>query len=176
MTTKKSQYYFTALDNYPYNLPECMEALNYALSYDSQDADVLCLMGRVYAEVIQDYEKAKEYFEEAMMCDPANVNTPRHYILCLLHNEDFIEAEKLIAFALNLKGTDKAFLWYCRSLLSDRRGNLRNALFFLLKAEEYCYEKTMLDNLEEHGKLIKAKLSKAEKRLKKIQKMKKETR
>lgn len=94
----------------------------------------------------------------------------------MLHNEDFIEAERLITFALNLKGADRAFLWYCRSLLSDRRGSLRNALFFLLKAEEYCYEKTMLDNLEEHGKLIKSKLSKAEKKLKKRLKIKKETR
>jgi len=49
MTLTKSKYYFEALDNYPYSLPDCLEALNYALSYDPEDADSLCLMGRIYS-------------------------------------------------------------------------------------------------------------------------------
>lgn len=47
MTLTKNKYYFEALDNYPYNLPDCLEALNYALSYDPEDADSLCLMGSI---------------------------------------------------------------------------------------------------------------------------------
>lgn len=58
MTLTKSKYYFEALDNYPYSLPDCLEALNYALSYDPEDPDVLCLMGRMYSEMLNDYEKA----------------------------------------------------------------------------------------------------------------------
>ncbi|MDR6515115.1 hypothetical protein [Chryseobacterium camelliae] len=72
MTLTKSKYYFEALDNYFYNLPDCLEALNYALSYDPEDADSLCLMGRIYAETLKDYETAKSYFEMAMQ---SNVNT-----------------------------------------------------------------------------------------------------
>ena len=91
MNLTKNKYYFEALDFYPYNLPDCLEALNYALSYDSEDADALCLMGRIHSEVLKNYEKAKEFFEEAMMFDVSNVNTPQYYIACLIENEDFAE-------------------------------------------------------------------------------------
>jgi hypothetical protein len=47
MTLIKNIYYFEALDNYPYSLPGGLEALNYALSYDPEGADSLCLMGRI---------------------------------------------------------------------------------------------------------------------------------
>ena len=59
MTTNK--YYFQALDNFPYNLEETMQALNYALSYDPEDADSLCLMGRIYSEMLSDYENREEW-------------------------------------------------------------------------------------------------------------------
>ena len=108
MTLTKSKYYFEALDNYPYSLPDCLEALNYALSYDPEDADSLCLMGRIYSEMLDDYEKAKLYFEEAMQCDVTNLNTSKYYIKCLLDNEDFQEAEKLINYSLKIKGIDRS--------------------------------------------------------------------
>jgi hypothetical protein len=88
------------------------KALNYALSYDS---DALCLMGRIHSEVLKDYEKAKEYFEEAMLHNVSNINTPQYYIACLLNNEDFYEAEKLINYALKIKGIDRYNLLYHRS-------------------------------------------------------------
>ena len=106
MNLTKNKYYFEALDCYPYNLPDCLEALNYALSYNPEDADALCLMGRIHSEVLKDYETAKEYFAEAMMFDVTNVNTPQYYIICLLNNEDLAEAEKLIKYALKIKGID----------------------------------------------------------------------
>ena len=111
MTLTKSKYYFEALDNYPYSLPDCLEALNYALSYDPEDADSLCLMGRIYSEMLNDYEKAKLYFEEAMHCDVTNLNTPKYYIKCLLDNEDFQEAEKL-----SLRDREKAAEGYRKAI------------------------------------------------------------
>jgi tetratricopeptide (TPR) repeat protein len=56
-------------------MSDCLDALNYALSYEPEDADSLCLMGRVYSEVLRDYETAKKYFEEAMQSNISNVNT-----------------------------------------------------------------------------------------------------
>lgn len=102
MTLTKSKYYFEALDYFPFNLAECMDALNYALSYEPEDADSLCLMGRIYSEELKDYETAKKYFDEAMQSNIGNINTPKYYIECLLSNEDYREAEKLIEFALKL--------------------------------------------------------------------------
>ncbi len=163
MTLTKSKYYFEALDNYPYSLPDCLEALNYALSYDSEDADSLCLMGRIYCEQLQNYETAKRYFEEAMQCDVLNLNTPQYYIKCLLDNEDFEEAEKLINYALRIKGIDKATIWLYRSLLSEKRGSLINALKFLKDAEKYCFTEYSLNMIKERRKFIKSKMPKRKK-------------
>lgn len=160
MTLTKSKYYFEALDHYPYNLPDCMEALNYALSYDPEDADALCLMGRIYSEMLSDYEKAKCYFEEAMQYDVTNVNTPQYYIICLLNNEDLQEAEKLIEYSLKIKGIDKATLWMYRSMLSEKRGSLVNALKFLTQAEKYCFTECSLSNIKSRKKFIKSKMPK----------------
>ncbi|KAA0127165.1 hypothetical protein FY557_14350 [Chryseobacterium sp. SN22] len=163
MTLTKSKYYFEALDHYPYNLPDCMEALNYALSYDPEDADALCLMGRIYSEMLSNYEQAKHYFEEAMQYDVTNVNTPQYYIICLLNNEDLHEAEKLISYSLKIKGIDKATLWLYRSMLSEKRGSLVNALKFLTEAEKYCFTERSLNNIKARRKFIKSKMPKKRK-------------
>jgi len=167
MTLTKNKYYFEALDNYPYSLPDCLEALNYALSYDPEDSDSLCLMGRIYSEMLNDYEKAKLYFEEAMQCDVTNLNTPQYYIKCLLDNEDFHEADKLIAYSLKIKGIDKAALWMYRSLLSEKRGSLANAVKFLDEAEKYCYTEYNLNLVKDRRKFVKSKMPKKSKTKKK---------
>lgn len=166
MNLTKNKYYFEALDCYPYNLPDCLEALNYALSYDPEDADALCLMGRIHSEVIKDYETAKEYFAEAMMFDVTNVNTPQYYIICLLNNEDFAEAEKLINYALKIKGIDQSNLWFYRSLLSEKRGSIMNAFKFLKEAEKFCFNQCSLDVVRERKKFLKSKYPKVTKKMK----------
>ncbi|ROH96224.1 tetratricopeptide repeat protein [Chryseobacterium daecheongense] len=160
MTLTKNKYYFEALDNYPYSLPDCLEALNYALSYDPEDADSLCLMGRIYSEMLNDFEKAKLYFEEAMQCDMTNLNVPQYYIKCLLDNEDLREAEKLIEYSLKIKGIDKSIIWLYRSLLSEKRGSFSNALKFLNEAEKYCFTIYSLDLVRDRKKFIKSKMPK----------------
>jgi tetratricopeptide (TPR) repeat protein len=169
MTLTKNKYYFEALDNYPYSLPDCLEALNYALSHDPEDADSLCLMGRIYSEVVIDYEKAKLYFEEAMQCNVANLNTPKYYIKCLLDNEDFHEAQKLIEYSLKIKGIDKMTLWLYRSLLSEKRGSLANALKFLDEAEKYCFDEISHNTVRDRRKFIKSKIPKKRKQKKETQ-------
>lgn len=157
MTLTKNKYYFEALDNYPYCLPDCLEALNYALSYDPQDADSLCLMGRIYSEMLTDYEKAKVYFEEAMLHDVTNLNTPQYYIKCLLDNEDLEAAEKLIVYALKIKGIDKCRILLHKSLLYEIRFEYKTALKQLKEAKKYSYDQSMLDFLNGKIKFIKAK-------------------
>lgn len=158
MTLTKNKYYFEALDYFPYNMSECLDALNYALSYEPEDADSLCLMGRVYAEVLKDYETGKKYFEEAMQSNIANVNTPKFYIECLLSNEDYEEAEKLIEYALKIKGIDKAEILNCKSLLFERKGDHKKALEILKEARTFSYCRSTLDILEDREKLVQEKM------------------
>ncbi|AZA48077.1 hypothetical protein EG346_07670 [Chryseobacterium carnipullorum] len=167
MTLTKSKYYFEALDNYPYSLPDCLEALNYALSYDPEDADSLCLMGRIYSEMLTDYEKAKTYFEEAMQCNVSNLNTPQHYIKCLLDNEDLDEAEKLINYALKIKGIDKARILIQKSLLLEIRLEYKKAVEPLKEAKKYSYNQNMIDFLKSREKFVKSKMAKTKRKVKK---------
>lgn len=154
-------------------MPDCLEALNYALSYDPEDADSLCLMGRIYSEMLNDYEKAKLYFEEAMQCDVTNLNIPKYYIKYLLDNEDLQEAEKLINYSLKIKGIDKSILWFYRALLSEIRGSFANALKFLKEAKQFSYNKEMLEFIKDREQFVKSKMPK--KLTKKSAKKKKET-
>ncbi|SFI41473.1 hypothetical protein [Halpernia frigidisoli] len=163
MDTIKNKYYFTALDNFPYNMEECIEALQYALSYDSCDVDALCLMGRVYSELLTDYETAKLYFQEAINCDVTNLNTPKFYIKCLLDNEDFAEAEKLINYSLNIKGIDKTRILLHKSLFFEIQLDYENALIPLKEAIHFSYDKEMLDYLKQRQKFIKSKMPKIDK-------------
>lgn len=163
MTLTKSKYYFEALDNYPYNLPDCLEALNYALSYEPEDADSLCLMGRIYSEMLYDYETAKRYFEEAMQCDVTNLNTPRYYIKCLLDNEDLDEAEKLIEYSLKIKGIDKCRILIQKSYLFEIKMAFKKALEFLKESKNFAYDQQMLDFLKSREKFIKEKMPKKNK-------------
>ena len=167
MNLTKNKYYFEALDCYPYNLPDCLEALNYALSYDPEDADALCLMGRIHSEVLKDYETAKEYFAEAMMFDVTNVNTPQYFIICLLNNEDLAEAEKLMKYALKIKGIDQSAIWFYRAVLSEKRGSIANAIIFLKEAEKFCFNQCSLDAMKERKKFLKSKFSQKKSKKKK---------
>ncbi|SIT16648.1 hypothetical protein SAMN05421786_10782 [Chryseobacterium ureilyticum] len=164
MTLTKNKYYFEALDYFPYNMSECLDALNYALSYEPEDADSLCLMGRVYSEVLKDYETGKKYFEEAMQSNIANVNTPKFYIECLLSNEDYEEAEKLIEYALKMKGIDKAEILNCKSLLSERKGDNKKALEILKEARIFSYCRSTLDILDDREKLVQEKMPETNKK------------
>ncbi|WP_068939084.1 tetratricopeptide repeat protein [Chryseobacterium timonianum] len=166
MTLTKNKYYFEALDYFPYNMAECLDALNYALSYEPEDADSLCLMGRVYSEVLKDYETGKKYFEEAMQSNIGNVNTPKYYIECLLSNEDYEEAEKLIKYALKMKGIDKAEILNCASLLLERKGEYKQALEQLKEARKFSFCKSTFEILEEREKAVQNKMPKARTRKK----------
>lgn len=156
MTLTKNKYYFEALDNYPYYLSECLEALSYALSYDPEDPDSLCLMGRIHSEIVKDYETAKSYFAEAMQYNVTNINTPQHYIKCLLENEDLEEAGKLIAYAMKIKGIDKYKILTQQSILNERRLEFKKAQVSLREARKYARDQSMLDLLKTRQKFIKS--------------------
>jgi tetratricopeptide (TPR) repeat protein len=101
------KYLFQAIDNYPYWLENAIEGLDYALSYDDKNSNALCLYGRVLAEQLHDFEQAKSYYQSAIAENINAVQVYPYYIQTLLWNEDFEEAEKLIDFALTIKGMNR---------------------------------------------------------------------
>jgi len=101
-------YLFRAMEAYPYELERAVEALNYALSYNSESVKALCLMAKVQSEQLENYEAAKYYYERAIAAEIENPGIYPDYIRLLVNNGDYDEAEKLIDFALRFKGTKKA--------------------------------------------------------------------
>ncbi|MBK7808881.1 MAG: hypothetical protein IPJ51_21740 [Saprospiraceae bacterium] len=104
------KYLVKALDAYPYNLQEAIESLDYALSGDNNNTATLCLYGRVYAEQLQDYATAKTYFQDALAADIKAVFVYPYFIQLLIDFDEDDEAQKLIDFALTIKGIDKPLI------------------------------------------------------------------
>lgn len=150
------KYVVQALDNYPYWLEGTLESLGYALAYDNKNVMALALYGRLYAEQMQDYESAKQYFAEALATDIHALAVYPHYAEVLLQNEDYEEASKLIDFALTVKGIDKATLLLKKVKLLERQQDLKGALK-LIKEVKLASFSNDTHEIHEVEKRIKAK-------------------
>lgn len=154
------KYLFQALDNYPFNLEETVESLDYALSYDDKNTMALCLYARVYAEQLLNYEEAKNLFERAIGININAIEVYPFYIQTLLLNEDWEEAEKVIDFALTIKGINKVEILFKRAMLLELKKEFKKAhkvvkeIKLLLIHSDYNYL------IEETEKRLKDKLGK----------------
>ncbi|CAL2082629.1 hypothetical protein [Tenacibaculum sp. 190524A02b] len=163
MATLVNNYIFKALDAYPYDLEEAVEALNYALSYDEKNTTALILLGRIHAEVLKDFEKAKGYYAEALAENMHAFEVYPHYINVLLWNEDIEEAKKLIAFALTVKGVDKAVLYVGKAHLYEQLKKYKKALEALKQAKLHTYNNDYLYTIDSAKDRIKGKVPKKKK-------------
>ncbi len=163
MGTLINNYVFKALENYPYDLEEVMEALNYALSYDEKNTMALTLMGRVYAEKLYKYEEAILYYKEALAENVHAFEVYPHYIDALLWNEDYKEAEDFIDFGITVKGLDKAMLYIKKALLYEHLKKYKEALSFLKQAKIHGYSSDILCVVTEAKERIKGKMPKKKK-------------
>ncbi|SEB99895.1 hypothetical protein SAMN04489761_2210 [Tenacibaculum sp. MAR_2009_124] len=174
MATLVNNYIFKALDAYPYDLEETVEALNYALSYDDKNSTALLLSGRIQAEILKDYEKAKSIYQEALAENVNAIEIYPHYIHTLLCNEDLEEAKRLIDFALTVKGSDKAVLYVAKANLFEQKKKYKKALAILKKARIQTYNSDYLYCVEKEEERIKGKIPKKKKeKSKKCKKKKK---
>ena len=160
MNTILDKYLLQALDAYPYNLDEVVESLNYALSYNEKNPMALCLLGQIHAESLKNYEVAKEYFQQALAEDMYTLEVYPKYINVLLWNEDYKEAEKLIDFALTVKGTDKAMLYLKKAILFEHKRKYKKALKCLKLAKTNAYNNQFIHDLKEEKNRIKGKMPK----------------
>lgn len=134
------KYLFQALDNYPYSLEETVESLDYALSYDAKNTTALCLYARIEAEQLQNYEAAKNYFQEALAITIDAVAVYPYYLETLLLNEDYEEASKLIDFALTIKGINKKAILLKKVQLLERQQNIKDALQLLKEVKLFSFD------------------------------------
>lgn len=132
-----NNYLFIAIECYPYELEKAVEALNYALAYEPDNAKALCLMAKVYSEQLADYETAKGYYEKALASNMDMREIYPDYIRLLINNEDFDEAQKLIEFAFTIKGIGKANIFLTQATLYEATLEFEKAITALNEAKIY---------------------------------------
>ncbi|WP_428229239.1 tetratricopeptide repeat protein [Flavobacterium sp.] len=160
------KYLFQALDNYPYSLEETIESLDYAFSYDAKNTMVLCLYGRIQAEQLWNYEEAKSYFQEALAINIHALEVYPYYIQTLILNEDYNEAQKLIDFALTIKGINKSEIYVKKAILFEVKQEFKNALAAIKEAKLCTLQFTFDSDITEVEKRIKGKIDLIEKKKK----------
>lgn len=157
-TNLLNNYVLKAIDAYPYELEETVENLNYALSYEANNAYALYLMGRLQAEQFGDYEKAKQYYAEALANKMDFYKVYSHYILVLLWNEDYEEAQKLIDFALTVKGVYKSEINLLQGFVFECLQDYKKALKALKLAKKLGYDNSYISFIDSEIKRIKNKI------------------
>ena len=152
------KYLFQALDNYPYSLEETIESLDYAFSYDAKNTMVLCLYGRIQAEQLLNYEEAKNYFQEALAINIHALEAYPYYLHVLILNENYEEAQKLIDFALTIKGINKSEIFVKKAILLEAKGDFKNALKAIKEAKLSSLQFAFDSDIAETEKRIKGKI------------------
>lgn len=166
-------YLFKALDAYPYELEETIEALNYALSYEPTNAKALCLLAKIHSEQLGDYEIAKSLYAEALANNMEMASIYPDYLYALLANEDYEEALKLIDFALKVKGTDKGVIYTIQGQIYEALFTYKKAFKSFKMAKKYAFNNGYISFLKAEKDRIKDKMPKKKKSKNKNKKNKK---
>lgn len=170
MTTIADQYYIKALDQYPYDLNETMENLNYALSYNQEHIGANYLMGKIHQEQLNQYVEAEEYYITAMACAPDNSNVCIDYISLLIHLKEFGKAKSLISYVQKLKGVDLSKIMVHKALINEHKHNYKKALKNYQKALLQAYDEDSINKINDDIKRVKMKKKLKDKARKKIKK------
>ncbi|WP_125722895.1 hypothetical protein [Flavobacterium ustbae] len=152
------KYLFQALDNYPYWLEGTIESLDYAFSYDAKNTMILCLYGRIQTEQLMNYEEAKSYFQEALSINIHALEVYPYYLQTLILNEDYEEAQKLIDFALTVKGINKAEIFIKKAMLLEVQHKFKEALKEIKQAKLCSMQHDYDSGISEVEKRIKSKI------------------
>lgn len=160
-------YLFKALDAYPYELEKAAEALNYALSYDSENVKALCLLGKLFSEQLNDYKTAKAYYERALASRLDIPEVYPEYIRILLLNDDYDEAQKLIDFSLTVKGIDTAGIYLGQGHLFESKNEFDSAVEAFKEAKQFAMNNGFTDYVNAELKRVRKKLKVQKKNAKK---------
>ncbi|MFA0963635.1 hypothetical protein AB9P05_17655 [Roseivirga sp. BDSF3-8] len=157
MYTLADKYYVKAADEYPFNLEETLENLEYALSYDPEHAAANRLMGVMKREELKDYKGAEECFCLSLATDPDSLETCGEYLQLLLILKKTKEARRLICYMEKLPGADIARLLAARARLSEMSRAYDEALHLLREAMLETCCSTYMMFLEEEKERVQSK-------------------
>jgi len=158
MNTIADQYYFKALDQYPFNLEEAIENLGYSLSYNKEHVGANYLMGKLYKEQMNNFQKAEEYYLQALTGDPEDLNTCMDYILVLIILKEYDKALKLIEYSNKLRGVDLSRTFSLKALILEYKHEYEEALDLYKNAKLEAYNEDCINYLSNEIKRVKMKM------------------
>ena len=132
--TLADQYYLKALNEYPWNLEVSIENLNYALSYDEEHIEALCLMGKLYMEQLCDTEQAEEYIIQAMAIDSNRFKTCAQYAYLTLDMKEFHKTKRILKHMRTIQVTNTSVLLHIEALLQENKKSYSKSLKLLKSA------------------------------------------
>lgn len=159
--------YIQAKDNYPYNVEECIEKLQYVIAAADEHAGAHFLMGQIYEEQLTDYKQAEYYYRMTLYLDKEYIAVYAQYAEMLIKRDRLEEANRIIEAGLKIPGTDTAQLTYLEGLLYERFEMYTSAIACYNRAKLHCLTSHIMDAMDGHIKRVKDKKSLAKKLSKK---------
>ncbi|QYJ68975.1 hypothetical protein [Flavobacterium litorale] len=159
--------YIQAKDNYPYDVHECIEKLQYVIAADDEHAGAHCLMGQIYDEQLQDYKQAEYYYRMTLYLDKHYTPVYYKYVALLIELNRFEEALKIIEIGLKVSGIDEAILVSYKGVLYEKFQMYGTAIGYFNEAKMLCLCNTFMDAMDDNIKRVKKKKALAKKRVKK---------
>ncbi|MEP0263058.1 tetratricopeptide repeat protein [Dokdonia sp.] len=150
------------------------ESLNYALSYEEAHAPSLCLLGKIQAEQLGNYEEGFSCFDKVIATNPDYKEVYTTYARILIWANELERAKKVVDFGLTQKNKDKAQLLWLIGYMHECKGEYKTSLTLLKEAKKETYDEYYFDFLDDEVKRIKKKRKlNAPKKLKKKKSKKK---
>ncbi|KAF2508872.1 hypothetical protein E0W72_09915 [Flavobacterium arcticum] len=165
--------YIQAKDNYPYDVHECIEKLQYVIAADDEHAGAHCLMGQIYNEQLQNYEQAEYYYRMTLYLDKNYAPVYYQYANLLINHNRLEEALNIIDIGLKVSGIDVAQMIYLKGILYERFEMYTTAIEYFIDAKKRCFNNSFMDGMDEHIKRVKKKMKLFKKSNKKDDKNKK---
>lgn len=151
-------YYLKALNLYPYDLDQVIEALNFAISYDKDHAGAHCLLGNLNMYQLGKISEAENHFEKALASDLNYVDTYYSYTNLLIQIGEYGKAKKLISYAYKIKGINVSRLKHSEGLIAEIKGHLHKAKRYMKFAYERSCNQTERNFLKEELDRVNSKL------------------
>jgi tetratricopeptide (TPR) repeat protein len=166
-------YLLKAKEAYPYAIEECVESLNYALSYDDESAEAWLLHGKVMLYFIKDYSSAEESLMQALSLDPQKSESYIEFIWLRINEGRYEDAQRILYQALKIVKTNVGEFYRLQSLLLEYEESYEDAIESLEIALEKTYNCGYQCFLEDEIKRIKNKKKRKAKRSKTAKKKRK---
>ncbi|MEL1245120.1 hypothetical protein AAEO56_12660 [Flavobacterium sp. DGU11] len=166
--------YIQARDNYPYNVDECIEKLQYVIAADNEHAGANFLMGRIYEEQLEDYKQAEFYYRMTLYLDNEYLPAYYQYVNMLINRNRLEEALKIIDLGKKVPGADMARLACLQGILYEKYEMYSTAIDYYTDAKKAAMNTYFMNAMDDHIKRVKDKQRLDKKSKKKEAKSKKE--